>query len=76
MSTTVSEPLKYEQGTFKELLFMSLNKMATPKEEAIQRELAIIQTRLLQRGPKKITGHDREILEQRQEFLLRQQLQR
>lgn len=65
------EPV-YKQGEFKELLFMSQNHIATPKEEAVQRELAIIQTRLLQRGARKITGHDREILEKRQEFLLRE----
>lgn len=85
LPTTKDDPLKLEvyssekepvQGVFKELLFMSLNSMATPKEEAIQRELAIVQTRLLQRGKRKIIGHDREVLEQRQEFLLRQQLQR
>lgn len=61
-----------KQGEFKELLFVSRNEFAMPRDEAIKREFAVNEARLLQRGEKRITGHQRELLVKRQEELLRE----
>ena len=61
-----------KQGEFRDIMIMSKNEIATPRDEAIKREFAVNEARLLQRGDKRITGHDRDLLVKRQEELLRE----
>ena len=61
-----------KQGEFRDIMIMSKNDIAMPKDEAIKREFAVNEARLLQRGDKRITGHDRDLLVKRQEELLRE----
>ncbi len=61
-----------KQGEFRDIMIMSKNDIAMPKDEAIKREFAVNEARLLQRGDKRLTGHDRDLLVKRQEELLRE----
>ena len=61
-----------KQGEFRDIMIMSKNEIATPRDEAIKREFAVNEARLLQRGEKRITGHQRDLLVKRQEELLRE----
>lgn len=61
-----------KQGEFRDIMIMSKNEIATPRDEAIKREFAVNEARLLQRGDKRLTGHDRDLLVKRQEELLRE----
>lgn len=61
-----------KQGEFRDIMIMSKNEIATPRDEAIKREFAVNEARLLQRGDKRISGHDRDLLVKRQEELLRE----
>ena len=61
-----------KQGEFRDIMIMSKNEIAMPKDEAIKREFAVNEARLLQRGDKRLTGHDRDLLVKRQEELLRE----
>ena len=61
-----------KQGEFRDIMIMSKNEIAMPRDEAIKREFAVNEARLLQRGDKRITGHDRDLLVKRQEELLRE----
>lgn len=59
-----------KQGEFREIMIMSKNEIAMPKKEAIQREYAVNGAKLLYRGERKIVGHEREVLLQRQRQLI------
>ena len=61
-----------KQGEFRDIMIMSKNEIAMPRDEAIKREFAVNEARLLQRGDKRLTGHDRDLLVKRQEELLRE----
>ena len=61
-----------KQGEFRDIMIMSKNDIAMPKDEAVKREFAVNEARLLQRGDKRLTGHDRDLLVKRQEELLRE----
>lgn len=61
-----------KQGEFRDIMIMSKNEIAMPRDEAVKREFAVNEARLLQRGDKRLTGHDRDLLVKRQEELLRE----
>ena len=60
------------QKEFRDIMIMSKNEIAMPRDEAIKREFAVNEARLLQRGEKRITGPARDLLVKRQEQLLRE----
>jgi hypothetical protein len=61
-----------KQGEFRDIMIMSKNEIAMPRDEAVKREFAVNEARLLQRGDKRIAGRDRDLLVKRQEQLLRE----